>query len=92
MSGGVGGLDLVDEGGDGVDSVVVGARPKLCHWEKGVSGYIDVYSFGNDLFHQLASTLQQADGPVGFRQAVVGAVRFVEDYHHGVTPQVCPQV
>jgi len=47
----------VDQGGDGVDSSVVGAGPELCHGEQGMSLNLDIYSLGYDFFHQLASAL-----------------------------------
>ncbi len=53
---------------------------------------LDVYSFGDDFFHQLAGTLQQADGPICLGLAIVGLVGFVEDDHCSMLPWVGPQV
>ena len=83
---------MVNDGGDSVHRIVMGSQPKLCHGDKVVSGNVHVYPLCDDFFHQLAGTLQQADGPVCLGEAVVRLVRFVEDDHHGALPQVGPQV
>ncbi len=51
---------------------------------------LDVYTFGDDFFHQLASTFQQADGAVGLGLAVVWVVWFIEDHHRSLFPRVGP--
>jgi len=44
--------------------------------------------FGDDFFKQLAATLKEANGVVGFGEAVVGFGRFGNDNDKGVRPRV----
>ncbi len=85
------GLDIIDKGSDGVDGIVVGSRPELCHGDQFVDFYVHIYLLSNDLFHQLACAFQQADGLVCLGLAVVGLVGFVEDDHCGILPWVGPR-
>jgi hypothetical protein len=39
----------VDQTGYGVDGIVVGARPELCHWEEVIVLYVLVEALGDDL-------------------------------------------
>ncbi len=80
------GLDTVNQGGDSIHGIVVGSGPELCHREEVVCRKVDIDPFGNNLFHQLAGALQQADGAVGLGLAVIGAVRFIEDDYCRILP------
>ncbi len=80
------GLDTMDQSGDSVHGIVVGPGPELRHREEVVHRKVDVDAFSGDLLHQLASTLQQADGAVGLSLAIIRSVRLVEDNNCHVLP------
>ncbi len=49
---------------------------------------VDIDSAGDNFFKKLASTFKEADWSIGFGEAIVGLVRFVDDYYHCLFPWV----
>jgi len=71
MAGGYGPLDLVDEAGGHIDSVMFGLGPVLGHGEEVVLFDISVDAFGDNFLEEFAGAFKEGDRAVGLGDGVV---------------------
>ena len=90
MFGHPGGLDAVDEGGDSIDSGVLGAGTELGHGEEVVCCDVRIDAGGHDFLQKLSSAFHEGDGLIRFGFGVVGLEQFVNGNHCHLFPRVDP--